>query len=92
MKVRINSLVELEVEQIKISGTVYVGGKLLAAGVNKTLDASIVEQLPQKLVSSLTGQVFGGDYSVEELGTLIEALSEIKTQKEEELKGDPVSE
>lgn len=84
MKVRINSLVELEVEQIKISGAVYVGGKLLAAGVNKTLDASIVEQLPQKLVGALTGQVFGGDYSVEELGKLIEVLSEIITQKEEE--------
>lgn len=80
MKVRINSLVELEVEQIKISGKIYVGGKLLAAGVNKTLDASIVEQLPQPLVETLTGQVFGADYSAEELEALIGALTEIKEQ------------
>lgn len=81
MKVRINSLLELEVEQIKISGAVYVGGKLLAAGVNKTLDASIVAQLPPELVGALTGQVFGADYSAEELEALIGVLTEIKEQK-----------
>lgn len=84
MQVKINSLVSLEVEQIKISGKIFIGNKELSAGVNKTLDASIVEKLPEELVSNLTGQVFGEDYSAEELGTLIEVLSEIKTQKDEE--------
>ncbi|MBR6389013.1 MAG: hypothetical protein IKS15_02700 [Opitutales bacterium] len=84
MKVRINSLVELEVEQIKISGAVYVGGKLLAAGVNKTLDASIVAQLPPELVGALTGQVFGADYSAEELQSLIDNLTAAKAAKLEE--------
>lgn len=83
MQVKINSLVSLEVEQIKISGKIFVGNKELSAGVNKTLDASIVEKLPEELVSNLTVSAFGGDYSPEELETLIEALSEIKTQKEE---------
>ena len=85
MQVKINSLVSLEVEQIKISGKIFVGNKELLAGVNKTLDASIVEKLPEELVSNLTVSVFGGDYSPEELGKLIEALSEIKTQKESEV-------
>lgn len=84
MQVKINSLVSLEVEQIKISGKIFVGNKELSAGVNKTLDASIVEKLPEELVSNLTVSAFGGDYSPEELGAIIEALSEIKTQKEEE--------
>ena len=82
MQVKINSLVSLEVEQIKISGKIFVGNKELSAGVNKTLDASIVEKLPEELVSNLTVLAFGGDYSPEELGMLIEALSEVKTQKE----------
>lgn len=85
MKVKINSLVSLEVEQIKISGKIFVGGRELSAGVNKTLDSSIVEKLPEELISNLTGQVFGGDYSAEELGRVIENLSEIKTQKESEI-------
>lgn len=85
MKVKINSLVSLEVEQIKISGKIFVGGRELSAGVNKTLDSSIVEKLPEELVSNLTGQVFGADYSAEELGRVIENLSEIKTQKESEI-------
>lgn len=85
MQVKINSLVSLEVEQIKISGKVFVGNKELSAGVNKTLDASIVEKLPEELVSNLTVSAFGGDYSPEELGAIIEALSEIKTQKESEV-------
>lgn len=85
MQVKINSLVSLEVEQIKISGKIFVGNKELSAGVNKTLDASIVEKLPEELVSNLTVSAFGGDYSPEELGAIIEALSEIKTQKESEV-------
>ncbi len=85
MQVKINSLVSLEVEQIKISGKIFVGNKELSAGVNKTLDASIVEKLPEELVSNLTVSAFGGDYSPEELGAIIEALSKIKTQKESEL-------
>ena len=84
MKVRINSLVELEVEQIKISGAVYVGEKQLAAGVNKPLDASIVAQLPQELVAALTGQVFGADYSAEELQSIIDNLTAAKAATEEE--------
>ena len=84
MQVKINSLVSLEVEQIKISGKIFVGNKELSAGINKTLDASIVEKLPEELISNLTVSAFGGDYSPEELGMLIETLSEIKTQKEEE--------
>lgn len=85
MQVKINSLVSLKVEQIKISGKIFVGNKELSAGVNKTLDASIVEKLPEELISNLTVSAFGKDYSPEELGTLIEALSEIKTQKESEI-------
>ena len=84
MQVKINSLVSLEVEQIKISGKIFVGNKEFLAGVNKTLDASIVEKLPQELVAKFTELAFGEDYSAEELEMLIESLSEIKTQKEEE--------
>lgn len=88
MRVRINSLVELDVGQIKISGKIFVAGKELPAGVNKTLDAGIIEQLPSELVSALTSQVFGADYTPEELATIAETLTaetldENQTEKNE---------
>lgn len=84
-KIKVNSLVEFKVEQIKISGEMFVGGKRVDAGVNKTLDAGIVSQLPSELVQMLTLQAFGNDYTSEELFTMSEqllALAELKKESE----------
>lgn len=79
--VKINSLVDFKVEQIKISGEVYVGGKRVEAGVNKTLDAGVVSQLPQDLVQMLTLQAFGADYTASELDALITQLTVVAEEK-----------
>ena len=84
-KVMVNSLVEFDVEQIKVSGVIYVGGKRVDAGVNKTLDSSVVAQLPSELVQMLTMQAFGNDYTAEELLALSEQLTAIAELKKEEI-------
>ena len=80
--VRVNSLVEFKVEHIKISGEMFVGGKRVDAGVNKTLDASVVAQLPSELVQMLTLQAFGADYSAEELLALAGQITAIAEEKQ----------
>ena len=75
MKIKINSLVSLKVEQIKISGKISVAGREIPAGFNKTLDSSIVAQLPPELVGSLTASHFGGDYTAEEIAAIAEAMN-----------------
>ena len=85
-KIKINSLVEFKVEQIKISGEMFVGGKRVDAGVNKTLDAGIVSQLPSELVQILTMQAFGADYTsaeLEQLATQLSAIAELKKETDE---------
>ena len=84
-KVKINSLVSLEVEQIKITGKVFVGGKELSAGVNKTLDSSIIQQLPPEVVAGLTAYAFGEDYSAEQLLNLAEQLKAVAEAKQSEV-------
>lgn len=89
-KININSLVEFKVEQIKISGEMFVGGKRVDAGVNKTLDAGIVSQLPSELVQILTMQAFGADYTATELDQLanqLSAIAELKRETESETGG-----
>ncbi len=85
-KVKINSLVELEVEQIKITGKILIAGKELSAGVNKTLDSSIIQQLPSELVSGLTTFAFGQDYTTEQLLSISEMLKSIAEEKQTERK------
>ena len=81
MKVKINSLVSLEIEQIKISGTISIAGKSLPAGFNKTLDAAIVEQLPRELLGRLAESAFGADDSRGEIEAIVGALNaEIASQ------------
>lgn len=85
-KIKVNSLVEFKVEQIKISGEMFVGGKRVDAGVNKTLDAGIVSQLPSELVQILTMQAFGADYTsaeLEQLATQLSAIAELKKETDE---------
>ena len=84
-KVKINSLVSLEVEQIKITGKVFVGGKELSAGVNKTLDSSIIQQLPSEVVAGLTAYAFGEDYSAEQLLIISEQLKAVAEAKQSEV-------
>jgi hypothetical protein len=82
-KININSLVEFAVSQIKISGEMFVAGKRVDAGVNKTLDSSVVSQLPTELVQMLTMQAFGADYTadeLEQLATQLSALAELKRE------------
>lgn len=80
-KIKVNSLVEFDVEQIKVSGIMYVGGKKVNAGVNKTLDSSYVSRLPTDLVQILTLQAFGSDYTSLELTNLISNLEVIAEEK-----------
>ena len=83
--VKINSLVDFKVEQIKISGEMFVAGKRVDAGVNKTLDAGVVSQLPTELVQMLTMQAFGADYTadeLEQLATQLSAMAELKRESE----------
>lgn len=59
MLVKINEQISLDVEQIKISGALIVGGVKIPAGMNKTLDADIISKLPTEIVEQLTEEVFG---------------------------------
>ena len=80
-KIQINSLVSLKVEQIKITGKLNFGGKDLPATINKTLDTSIISQLPKDLVGSLTTFAFGEDFTADELLAMAENLKAIAEQK-----------
>lgn len=82
MEIKINSLVSLNVEQIKISGTLSIAGKTLPAGVNKTLDAGIISELPSELIQQLTQSTFGGDYSYEDYMNIYQTLSSIPMEEE----------
>ena len=84
-KVKINSLVSLKVEQIKITGKIVVGDKELPATINKTLDSSILQQLPADLIGALTTFSFGEDFSANELLAIAENLKNIAEQKQKEL-------
>lgn len=58
MLVKINEQISLDVEQIKISGALIVGGVKIPAGMNKTLDSGIISKLPTEIVEQLTEEVF----------------------------------
>lgn len=84
MKIRINSITEIEVEQIKLVAKLFVGGKELSGHLNKTLDSSIIQHLPSEIVGNLTSFAFGKDFTSEELLALAEQLKAIAEQKQTE--------
>ena len=84
MKIRINSITEIEVEQIKLVAKLFVGGKELSGHLNKTLDSSIIQHLPSEIVGNLTSFAFGKDFTSEELLALAEQIKAIVEQKQTE--------
>jgi hypothetical protein len=84
MKIRINSITEIEVEQIKLVAKLFVGGKELSGHLNKTLDSSIIQHLPLEIVGNLTSFAFGKDFTSEELLALAEQIKAIAEQKQQE--------
>lgn len=84
MKIRINSITEIEVEQIKLVAKLFVGGKELSGRLNKTLDSSIIQHLPSEIVGNLTSFAFGKDFTSEELLALAEQIKAIAEQKQQE--------
>ena len=70
MTIQINKLTTLDISQIKITGKLSVAGKEIDATLNKTLDTSILDNLPTELIEQLTATVFGADYTEEELANL----------------------
>lgn len=82
--IKINSLATLKVEQIKITGTIEIGDKVIPATLNKTLDSSIIAQLPPELVGVLTTYAFGNDYTSEECRKLAEYLYNVADKKQAE--------
>ena len=84
MKIRINSITEIEVEQIKLVAKLFVGGKELSGHLNKTLDSSIIQHLPSEIVGNLTSFAFGKDFTSEELLALAEQIKAIAEQKQQE--------
>ena len=89
MKIKINSITEIKVEQIKIVAKVFVGGKEVSGHLNKTLDVAIINQLPSELVGSMSAFAFGADFSAEELNALSDTLKTLAEEKQasEELEG-----
>lgn len=83
-KIKINSLTSFKVEQIKITGTIEIGGKPVSATLNKTLDSSIISQLPSELVGVLTTYAFGNDFNSEECKALAEQLEALAVEKAEQ--------
>ena len=81
MKIKINSITEIEVEQIKIVAKVFVGGKEVSGRLNKTLDVAIINQLPSELVGSMSAFAFGADFSADELLNLSDALKSLAEEK-----------
>ena len=91
MKIKINSITEIEVEQIKIVAKVFVGGKEVSGHLNKTLDVAIINQLPSDLVGSMSAFAFGEDFSVDELLSLLkETYPDIDFEKEKSLIDDGI--
>lgn len=84
MKIKINSITEIEVEQIKFVAKLFVGGKELSGRLNKTLDSSIIQHLPSEIVGNLTSFAFGKDFTSEELLALAEQIKAIAEQKQQE--------
>lgn len=84
MKIKINSITEIEVEQIKLVAKLFVGGKELSGRLNKTLDSSIIQHLPSEIVGNLTSFAFGKDFTSEELLALAEQIKAIAEQKQKE--------
>ncbi|MBE6414441.1 MAG: hypothetical protein E7035_07825 [Verrucomicrobiaceae bacterium] len=84
MKIRINSITEIEVEQIKLVAKLFVGEKELSGHLNKTLDSSIIQHLPSEIVGNLTSFAFGKDFTSEELLALAEQIKAIAEQKQQE--------
>ena len=82
MKIKINSITEIEVEQIKIVAKVFVGGKEVSGHLNKTLDTAIINQLPNELVGSMSAFAFGEDFSADELLSLSDALKSFAEEKQ----------
>ena len=82
--IRINSLTSLKVEQIKITGTLEVAGKVIPATLNKTLDSAIISQLPPELVAVLTAYAFGEDYTAAECKALADKLNQLALEKAEQ--------
>lgn len=83
-KIKINSLTSFKVEQIKITGTIEIGGKVISATLNKTLDSSIIAQLPPELVGVLTAYAFGNDFTSAECKALAEQLEVLAVEKAEQ--------
>lgn len=82
MKIKINSITEIEVEQIKIVAKVFVGGKEVSGHLNKTLDTAIINQLPSELISSMSAFAFGEDFSADELLSLSDSLKSLAEEKQ----------
>lgn len=83
-KIKINSLTSFKIEQIKITGTIEVGGKAIPATLNKTLDSAIISQLPPELVGVLTTYAFGNDFTSAECRKLAEYLYNVADKKQAE--------
>lgn len=87
MKIQINPLISLDVEQIKISGTISVNDNKIPVGVNKTLDAGIISQLPVELIQKLTESVFGiqdiEDIPIEDIPVEDELIQDISPDEQE---------
>ena len=83
-KIKINSLTSFKVEQIKITGTIEIGDKVIPATLNKTLDSSIISQLPPELIGALTTYAFGNDFTSEECRKLAEYLYNVADKKQAE--------
>lgn len=82
MEIKLNSIVSMKVEQIKISGVLTIDGKVLPAGVNKTLDVGIISQIPSELIQPLTEFAFG-EFTKEETLELEEGIeNEIPSEDE----------
>ena len=88
MKIKINSITEIEVEQIKIVAKVFVGGKEVSGHLNKTLDVAIINQLPSELIGSMSAFAFGSDFSADELLSLSDALKTLAEEKQD-LEAEP---
>lgn len=88
MKIKINSITEIKVEQIKIVAKVFVGDKEVSGHLNKTLDVAIINQLPSELISSMSAFAFGTDFSVDELLSLSNSLKSLAEEKQD-LEAEP---
>ena len=84
-EVKINSLTDFCVEQIKIIGALKIGNKIVDGTFNKTLDAGIISCLPNELISQLVLFVFGADFTIDELTKLNADISVIIDERKQQL-------